>query len=98
MSKRKSGQPQKISTPLVALILGGILLVATALFFVLGGGNDGGGTPRLAVDQEKIDYGDVHFLALARHLPSRSPTTVMGCSASKRNHISRCWRAADLLT
>jgi hypothetical protein len=61
MSKRKSGQPQKISTPLVALILGGILLVATALFFVLGGGNDGGGTPRLVVDQEKIDYGDVHF-------------------------------------
>jgi hypothetical protein len=60
VNKRKGKQPTKLSTPLIALVMGGILLIAAALFFALGG-ITGGGTPRLAVDQEKIDYGDVHF-------------------------------------
>ncbi|MEI7848973.1 MAG: hypothetical protein WCK35_24455 [Chloroflexota bacterium] len=62
MNKRKQRQ-QKMSTPLVALLIGGILLVIAAAVFAISGafGGDGGGTPRLVVDQEKIDYGDVHF-------------------------------------
>ena len=60
MNKRKRKQPTKLSTPLIALVIGGALLVAVAIFFALGG-SDGGGTPKLVVDQEKIDYGDVKF-------------------------------------
>lgn len=60
MNKRKHKQ-QKLSKPLIGLIIGGILLVAAALFFVFSSGGDGGGTPKMVVDQEKIDYGDVHF-------------------------------------
>ena len=61
MNKRKQRQQQNMSTPLIGLIIGGILLVAATLFFVFSGSGDGGGTPKLVVDQEKIDYGDVHF-------------------------------------
>ncbi len=60
MTKKKRGQETQLPKPLIALILGGILLVAAALFFAFGGA-DGGGTPKLTVDQEKINYGDVHF-------------------------------------
>ena len=38
------------------------LRIAAAIFFVfVSGASDGGGTPKLVVDQEKIDYRDVHF-------------------------------------
>ncbi|NCP87837.1 MAG: hypothetical protein CO094_02580 [Anaerolineae bacterium CG_4_9_14_3_um_filter_57_17] len=60
MNKRKRKQPTKLSTPLIAFVIGGALLVAVAIFFTRGG-SDGGGTPKLVVDQEKIDYGDVKF-------------------------------------
>lgn len=42
------------------LALGGILVAAAAFLFARQGG-DGGGTPSIAVDQQKIDYGDVKF-------------------------------------
>lgn len=63
MNKRKRRQQQKMSTPLIALLIGGALLViAAAVFFVFGSGTgDGGGTPKLVVDQDKIDYGYVKF-------------------------------------
>ena len=63
MNKRKQRQQQKPSTPLIALIVAGVLLVAVAFLFALGvfGGADGGGMPKLSVDQQKIDYGDVHL-------------------------------------
>lgn len=61
MNKRKRKQQEKLSKPLIGLIVGGILLVIAAVFFAFGGSGDGGGTPKLVVDQEKIDYGDVHF-------------------------------------
>lgn len=63
MNKRKRRQQQKMSTPLIALLIGGALLViAAAVFFVFGSGaGDGGGTPKLVVDQDKIDYGYVKF-------------------------------------
>uniref|UniRef100_A0A7C4KGH9 DUF1573 domain-containing protein n=1 Tax=Anaerolinea thermolimosa TaxID=229919 RepID=A0A7C4KGH9_9CHLR len=60
MTKKKTTQKNKFPVPLVALVGGGILLVAVALFFVFGNA-DGGGTPQLTVDQELIDYGDVTF-------------------------------------
>ncbi|MBI4927146.1 MAG: hypothetical protein HY835_05230 [Anaerolineae bacterium] len=60
MNKRKRKKPTKLSTPLIVLVIGGALLIAVAIFFALGG-SDGGGTPKLVVDQEKIDYGDVKF-------------------------------------
>ena len=60
MSKkhRKRKQGKSFSWPLV--VFGGILLIVAAFFFANQGG-DGGGTPSIAVDQQKIDYGDVKF-------------------------------------
>lgn len=61
---RQKQQQQKKSLTLIAMIAGGLLLLAAAAFFVFGAGGSaagGGGTPKLVVDQEKIDYGDVHF-------------------------------------
>lgn len=60
MNKRKPKQPTKLPTPLIALVISGALLIAVAIFFALGG-SGGGGTPKLVVDQETIDYGDVKF-------------------------------------
>ncbi len=42
------------------LVLGGILVAAAAFLFARQG-SDGGGTPSIAVDQQRIDYGDVKF-------------------------------------
>ena len=64
MNKKKRKQQKKLSTPLIALLIGGaLLLVAAAVFFVFGGsgGYTGGGTPKLVVDQDKIDFGYVTF-------------------------------------
>ncbi|HEX6270450.1 MAG TPA: hypothetical protein VFZ43_09455 [Anaerolineales bacterium] len=44
--------------PLVAF--GGVLLVLAAVLLANRGDN-GGGTPSIAVDQQRIDYGDVKF-------------------------------------
>jgi hypothetical protein len=60
VNKRKRKQQKKLPTPLIALVISGALLIAVAIFFALGG-SDGGGTPKLVVDQETIDYGDVKF-------------------------------------
>lgn len=60
MSKKHRKQKQKTPWPLIAL--GGVLLIAAVFLFAnQGGGDDGGGTPSIAVDQQKIDYGDVKF-------------------------------------
>ena len=58
MSKKKQKQNNKLYFPLI--LLGGILLIVAAFFFANQSG-DGGGTPSIAVDQQKIDYGDVKF-------------------------------------
>lgn len=60
MSKRKLKRQKKISTPLIAAMIAGVLLIAAAIFIAFGE-QDGGGTPRLVVDQERIDYGDVAY-------------------------------------
>ncbi len=58
--KKHKRQKQRKTFPWPLVFLGGILLIVAAFFFANRGG-DGGGTPSIAVDQEKIDYGDVKF-------------------------------------
>ena len=62
MTKKVRRQKNKtFSKPFIALGIGGVLLIMAVIFFALQSGDTGGGTPKLTVDQEKIDYGDVHF-------------------------------------
>lgn len=58
MSKKKYRKQEK-SFPWLFVGLGGVLLLIAAFFFARGG--DGGGTPSIKVDQQKIDYGEVKF-------------------------------------
>jgi hypothetical protein len=54
-------QKQRKTFPWLFIALGGGLLLVAAVLFVNRSGGDGGGTPFLAVDQQRIDYGDVKF-------------------------------------
>ena len=58
MSKKHKRQKQKF--PWIFLALGGVF-IALAVFLFARQGGDGGGTPTIAVDQQRIDYGDVKF-------------------------------------
>ena len=61
MSKNKTKlkrQKQKQHSPWLLMALGGVVLLIAA-FFVANRGS--GGTPSIAVDQQRIDYGDVKF-------------------------------------
>ncbi len=60
MSKKHKRQKQKQKFPWILLALGGVF-IALAIFLFARQGSDGGGTPSIAVDQQKIDYGDVKF-------------------------------------
>jgi hypothetical protein len=64
-NNRKYGkQKQTRKFPWLLVVLGGGLLLLAAVLFAnrLGGGGDtAGGTPKMAVDQNKIDYGYVKF-------------------------------------
>ena len=59
--KKKSKKANR--KPLIVLGLGGLVLILAAIFFALqaGSGDTGAGTPKLVVDQDKIDYGYVKF-------------------------------------
>ena len=62
MSKKKfKRQKQRMRFPWPLVAIGGVLLLIAAFFFANRSGGDGGGTPSIAVDQQKIDYGDVKF-------------------------------------
>ena len=61
MSKKHRRQKQKKSFPWPLVAIGGVLLILAAFFFANPGGGGGGGTPSIAVDRQKIDYGDVKF-------------------------------------
>jgi len=61
MSKKNRKRKQRRSFPWPFVIFGGLLLIVAAFFFANQGGGDGSGTPSIAVDQQKIDYGDVKF-------------------------------------
>ena len=60
MSKKSKKQKQRKGFPWAFVVFGGILLIVAAFFFA-NQGKDGGGTPSIVVDQQKIDYGDVKF-------------------------------------
>jgi hypothetical protein len=57
-NKKFKRQKQKQSIPWLLLALGGVFLVIAAFFLA---NRDSGGSPSIAVDQQKIDYGDVKF-------------------------------------
>ena len=59
MSKKHKRQKQKQKFPWLFLALGGVFVALAVCLFAQGG--DGGGTPSIAVDQQKINYGDVKF-------------------------------------
>lgn len=59
MSKKHKRQKQKQQFPWILLALGGVFVILAAFLFARQG--DGGGTPSIAVDQQRIDYGDVKF-------------------------------------
>ncbi len=58
MSKKYKRQRKPFPWALVAI--GGVLLIIAAIFLANQNGGTGG-TPSIAVDQQKIDYGDVKF-------------------------------------
>jgi hypothetical protein len=51
-------QKQRQKFPWLPMALGGVLLILVALLLT-SQNSDRGGTPSIAVDQQKIDYGDV---------------------------------------
>jgi hypothetical protein len=54
-------QKQKKTFSWLFVVLGGGLLLLAAVLFANRSGGDGSGTPSIAVDQQRIDYGDVKF-------------------------------------
>jgi len=60
MSKKNKRPIHKKKFPWPVVIIGGILLIV-AVLFLANQGSVGGGTSSIAVDQQKIDYGDVKF-------------------------------------
>ena len=59
-SQKYRKQNPKRNTPWLLVVLGGGLLLLAAVLFATRSG-DGSGTPAIAVDQQKIDYGYVKF-------------------------------------
>ena len=59
-SKKYKKQKQRKNFPWLFLALGGGLLLLAAVLFTRNG-VDGGGTPSISVDQNRIDYGYVSF-------------------------------------
>ena len=66
MSKSRRRQGQRKGFPWPVLIFGGLLLIVAAFLFGSrasgnSGGDNGSGTPKIAADPQKIDYGYVKF-------------------------------------
>jgi len=61
MIKKHKRQKQGKNFPWSLIAIGGVLLIIAAIFFARQSGGDGSGTPSIAVDQQRIDYGDVKF-------------------------------------
>jgi len=59
-TKKYRKQKQRKNFPWLFVALGGGLLLLAAVLFARNN-RDGGGTPSLSVDQNKIDYGYVKF-------------------------------------
>ncbi len=60
-NKKFRKQKQRKTFPWLFVALGGGLLLVAAFLFANRNGGDGGGTPAIAVDQNKIDYGYIKF-------------------------------------
>ncbi|MGC8855432.1 MAG: hypothetical protein ACP5QU_01410 [Anaerolineae bacterium] len=60
MSKKTRRQKSKKTFPWTLAAAGVVLLAVAAALFASQSG-DGGGTPAITVDQQKIDYGTVKF-------------------------------------
>ena len=58
--KQKYGKQKSKNFPWLLAVLGGGLLLLAAVLFGRNSGT-GGGTPSIAVDQDKIDYGYVKY-------------------------------------
>ena len=61
MSKKRKRQKYRKTFPWPWLVFGGVLLIVAAVLFANRSGGNGSGTASIAVDQQKIDYGDVKF-------------------------------------
>ena len=62
MSRKQRRQRQRKTFPWPLMVFGGLLLVVAAFLFAnRGGGGSAGGTPKIAADPQKIDYGYVKF-------------------------------------
>ena len=64
MSNKTHPEPRqgKFSLPLIAIIAGGVVLIFATLLITMGrsdGVAGSGGAPAIAVDQDRIDFGDV---------------------------------------
>ena len=59
MNKKHKQRKQEQNFPWTFLVLGAIFLAVAAFLLARQSGSDGGGTPAIAVDQQRIDYGDV---------------------------------------
>ena len=60
-NNKRNRKQQKRSFPWLFVALGGGLLILAAVLFANRSGGDGGGTPSIKVDQNKIEYGYVKF-------------------------------------
>jgi hypothetical protein len=61
MSRKHRRTNHKKNFPWLIIGLGSLLVIVAVFLFANRGGGDGGGTPVIAVDQQKIDYGYVKF-------------------------------------
>ena len=63
MTRKHRRHPTQQNLALPIIIFGGILLIVAVYLFASRGGSDapGTGTPQIAIDQQKIDYGYVKF-------------------------------------
>ena len=59
--KRYQKQKQRKKFPWLFVAFGGVFFIVAAVLFANRNGGDGGATPSIAVDQQKIDYGYVKF-------------------------------------
>lgn len=61
MSKKRRKQRQKPKFPWLLLASGGLLIILAVFLLLSWQSSDEGGTPAIAVDQERIDFGTVKF-------------------------------------
>lgn len=61
--QQQNKQQSKKRFPWPMVVLGGALVIAASFFFAnrTNIGKHGSGPPKIAVDQQKIDYGDVRY-------------------------------------